>query len=319
MKNKSIAVAYPTIPIIFVASVNEKRVPLHDTMGLAVTDLKEETRSETIVEAVAKEGIRFLLEGKRVAKKRERDIQMVAKEFMKAAGKEVGLKIQSKNYKIFSGSSDSGAAALVTTLDDFFETKFPKEKLAGLANRISESAIRSVYGGLNIYVVSKGKPYGVQLASEKDLRKIKIFAMGFDYETRVSAQEIFEICKASPYWKMRLERVPYWVREIKEGLKKRDWKRVFSNAEENCANAHYLIESGGKRCRKKEMMTAVIDVEEIRLSGLPVYWTAGGGNLINAITWEPYGERVLKELKKRGQNPIEYKVASGPKIIKSEY
>jgi len=67
------------------------------------------------------------------------------------------------------------------------------------------------------------------------------------------------------------------------------------------------------------MMTAVIDVEEIRLSGLPVYWTAGGGNLINAITWEPYGERVLKELKKRGQNPIEYKVASGPKIIKSEY
>jgi len=41
--------------------------------------------------------------------------------------------------------------------------------------------------------------------------------------------------------------------------------------------------------------------------------------LINAITWEPYGERVLKELKKRGQNPIEYKVASGPKIIKSEY
>ena len=118
---------------------------------------------------------------------------------------------------------------------------------------------------------------------------------------------------------MRLERVPYWVREIKEGLKKRDWKRVFSNAEENCANAHYLIESGGKRCRKKEMMTAVIDVEEIRLSGLPVYWTAGGGNLINAITWEPYGERVLKELKKRGQNPIEYKVASGPKIIKSEY
>jgi len=315
MKKRNIAVAYPTIPIIFVSSVDKKRVPLHDTMGLAVTDLNEETRSETRVEVVLNKKIEFLLEGKPVDERREKNIKEVAKEFMKAAKKEVGLKIESRNYKIFSGSSDSGAAALVAALNDLFETNFPKQKIAELANRISESAIRSVYGGLNMYLVSTGKPHGIQLASEKNLKDIKIFAIGFDYKTRVSAQEIFDICKASPYWKMRLERVPHWVVEIKRGLKNKDWKRVFSNAEENCANAHYLIESGGKRCRRKEMMQAVIDVEEIRASGLPVYWTAGGGNVINAFTWKPYSRGVLEALRRRGHNPIEYKVASGPKII----
>jgi mevalonate-3-kinase len=319
MKKSCTVVAYPTIPIVFVASVNEKRIPLHDTMGLAVTDLEEKTRSETTLTVQLKEkGIEFFLEGKPVDARRTTDIQRVVNEFMKAAGVEVGLRIESSNYNIFSGSSDSGAAALVVGLNDLFGTKFPKQKLADLGNSISESAIRSVYGGLSMYVVSEGSPHGIQLASETDLKDIKIFAIGFNYETRVSAQEIFEICRASPYWKMRLERVPLWVSEIKKGLAEKNWEKVFSNAEANCANAHYLIESGGKRCRRKEMMTAVIDVEEIRAAGLPCYWTAGGGRVINTFSWVPHADKALEELRKRGQNPILYKVAGGPKIIRSE-
>ncbi|MBS3056999.1 MAG: hypothetical protein J4415_00025 [Candidatus Diapherotrites archaeon] len=320
MKKFVKAVAYPTIPIIFVASVDEERVPLHDTMGLAVTDLEEKTGSETTVEAVPKEeGISFILEGKPMNdERRMSDIKAVAGEFMKESKQEAGLRIESNNYNIFSGSSDSGAAALVVALDEMFGTKFTRQRLAELGNRISESAIRSVFGGMNMYVVSGGNPNGLLLASETELKDLRIFAMGFNYETRVSAQEIFDMCKASPYWEMRMKRVPYWVKEIKEGLAQKDWKRVLSNAEENCANAHYLIESSGKRCRRKEMMLAVIDVEEIRASGLPVYWTAGGGRVINAITFEPYAERVLEELKKRGQKPIEYKVASGAKVIESK-
>lgn len=318
MKNEVISIAYPTIPIIFVAAVDEKRVPLHDTMGLAVTDLDEEARSETKIAADPNSGkVEFLLEGKPIDERRHRDIERVVNEFMRAAGKKSGLKIESNNYKIYSGSSDSGAAALVAGLNELFETKFPKEKLAELADQISESAIRSVYGGMNAYIVSEGKPQGRQIASEKELENVRIFAMGFDYPTRVSAQEIFDICKASPFWKMRAQMVPYWRKAIEDGLRKRDWNKVFSNAEQNCANAHYLIETGGKRCRKKEMMDAVIDIEEIRESGLPVYWTAGGGRVINAFSWGHDADKVLAELKKRGQKPVEYKVASGARVTSS--
>lgn len=319
MKSNVTSVAYPTIPIIFVASVDEHRVPLHDTMGLAVTDLEEKTRSETRITVVPEsKGITFLLEGKPVDKKRNKNILTVVDEFKKATREKFGLKIESANYDIYSGSSDSGAAALVVGLNEIFEAGFSKERLAELGNRVSESAIRSVCGGLNAYIVSEGKPKGQQMASEGELSEIRIFAMGFDYPTRVSAQEIFDVCKKSRFWKMRLDMVPYWRSQIEAGLKTRDWVKVFHNAEENCANAHYLIESGGKRCRKKEIMNAVIDIEDIRNLGLPVYWTAGGGKIINAFSWGREADTVLEELKKRGQRPEEYKIASGAKVIISE-
>ena len=318
MKTRVVSVAYPTIPIIFVASVNERRVPLHDTMGLAVSDLRRETRSETTITALpGRDGVEFYLEGKPLEERRSRDIERVANVFMEESGSKALLRIESSNYNIYSGSSDSGAAALVVGLNELFQTNFPTERLAELGNSVSESALRSVYGGMNAYIVSGGEPKGMQVASEEDLAGIRIFAMGFNYQTRVSAQEIFDTCKASPFWKTRLDMVPRWRAEIEEGLKQRDWTRVFSNAEENCSNAHYMIESGGKRSRRKEMMNAVIDVEEIRASGLPVYWTAGGGKVINAFSWGSEAEEVLRELKARGQNPVEYKVAPGAKVISS--
>ena len=46
----STAVAYPTIPIIFLGGINPDRIPLYDTMGLAVTSKDETTRTETTVE-----------------------------------------------------------------------------------------------------------------------------------------------------------------------------------------------------------------------------------------------------------------------------
>lgn len=318
MKSEVTAVAYPTIPIVFLSSVRENRIPLHDTMGLAVTDLAEKTRSETKVTALPENKVEFLLEGKPLEAEKLKDIRTVVAEFQKVAKTTHGVRAESVNYNIYSGSSDSGAAALVIALNELYQTQFPLEKLAELGNKISESTIRSVYGGMNAYIVSEAKLRGEQIASEKELQHLRIFAMGFDYETRVSAAEIFELTRKHPLYDGRLRMVPVWIKKIRDGIAKNDWKTVFENAEDNCANAHYLIETMGKRCRRKEMMNAVIDIEEIRSTGLSVYWTAGGGRVINAFSWGKEADQVLAELKKRGQKPIEYKVASGAKIIYSK-
>ncbi|MDD5163637.1 MAG: hypothetical protein PHD95_05530, partial [Candidatus ainarchaeum sp.] len=287
MVEKVKAVAYPTIPIVFVSSVRDNRWPLHDTMGLAVTDLKEQTRTETIVEKTNSGKLDSFVVGKeKLPEERTRSVAEVLKIFQKDSGKKFGIKVESTNYAIYSGSSDAGAAALVVALNELFETNYTIEKIAELGMKISESAIRAIYGGINIMVVDgPGAPYGKQVASEKDLKEIRIFAMGFDYPTRISAEEIFQLTRSNPFYEYRLKMVPQWIAKIKLGLVNKDWNMVFSVTEENCANAHYLIESVGKRCRKKEMMNAVIDVEEIRESGLPVYWSAGGGKVINAISW----------------------------------
>lgn len=288
-------------------------------MGLAVTDLKEEVRSETTVKSLNSGKVEFLLEGKPLDAGKTRDIEAVVQEFQRAAASKKGVHIESRNYRIYSGSSDSGAAALVRALDELYETHFPIDKLAELGNKVSESANRSVYGGMNIYVVDgPSAPYGRQVASEEELKEIRVFALAFDYETRISAAEIFALTRSNPFYEYRLKMIPTWIGRIKRGLLAKDWKTVFENAEENCANAHYLIESSGKRCRKKEMMNAVIDVEEIRTMGLPAYWTAGGGKVINAFSWGKEAEQVLEELQKRGQKPVEYKIASGARVVKSK-
>lgn len=315
-----IAEAYPTIPIIFVSSARDNRLPLHNSMGLSVTDKEEKTKVVTFVKGTESGRIdSFTLNGERLPDERLKSMKEVLKAFQNDTKKKYGLKVESNNYNVFSGSSDAGAAAFVVALNELFEADYTTERIAMLANSISESAVRAVYGGLNTLVVEgPGAPYGRQLASEEDLKGIRIFAMGFDYPSRISAAEIFQLTRSNPFYDYRLSMLPRWEAKIKLGLLNKDWNMVFSTAEENCANAHYLIESSGKRVRKKEMMSVVIDVEEMRDSGLPVYWTAGGGKVINAFTWEPHGEDVLKEFLRRGQKPVEYKVAPAARVIRKE-
>ena len=314
--NTVVAEAYPTIPIIFVSSSRDNRLPLHNSMGLSVTDKNNDTKVETKITRTDSGKIdRFLLNGEKLPEERLASMEEVLKLFKKETGKNYGVSVESNNYKVFSGSSDAGAAAYVKGLNELFNAGMQTGQMGLLANSISESAIRAVYGGLNTLVVEgPGAPYGKQLASEDDLKDIRIFAMGFEYDSRLSAAEIFQLTRSNPFYEYRLKMLPQWEAKIKLGLLRKDWDTIFSNAEDNCSNAHYLIESSGARARKKEMMNAVIDVEEIRASGLPVYWTAGGGKIINAFSWEPYGDKVLEALKERGQKPVEYKVAPAAHI-----
>jgi len=314
------AVAYPTIPVIFLAGVRPgTRICPYNTMGLAVTDLNEEVKTETIVEKVEGKETKFILGGEELDLNEAKDLAEIISIFREKSGKDFGLKIESTNYKIYSGSSDSGLAALVVALNELFETKLSIDELADISMIGSESSIRSVYGGLSeIYTEGLEKPKGEQLASEEDLKDVKVFAVNFDNPGRYSAKEIFEVCQASPLWNSRVEMIPYWEKEIKAALKEKKWDKLLFNAEENCMHAHFLFETSGKRMHNKEMTCARIDVDEIRLSGVPCYWTAGGGNVLNVFS---YGEKALKakeELEKRGWKPLAYKVASGARVIEKK-
>jgi mevalonate pyrophosphate decarboxylase len=323
MLERAKAIAFPTIPIIFVAGVREgTRIPAHNTMGMAVTDLSEKVRTETVALAgggLGKNETRFFLAEKEVDLGQTPDLAKIIGIFREKSGFEEGLRIESNNYNIYSGSSDSGLAALVFALDALFETGLGQDELADIAMIGSESSIRAVYGGLNeIYVEDLEKPRGELLAAPEELSEIKIFALNFDKPGRYSAREIFETNQANPLWKTRMEFAPYWEREIKEALREKDWNRLLYNAEVNCMHAHFLFECSGKRMHNKEMTCARIDVDEIRLSGIPCYWTAGGGNVINVFSFGEHASKAKAELEKRGWKPIEYKVASGAKVTEKK-
>jgi len=331
LKKRVSVVAYPTYPIVFVSSV-KLRIPLHDTMGLAATDLDDTVKIVTTVERIDGDEITFTVNGESLPVERLESVKSVIDKFRELAGvtEKFGFKITSTNEKVFSGSSDAGAAAFVKAMDEMFGTNLSTDQLCSISMMISESGIRAILGGFNEMVVSghdmivgdQPVMMGGVPATAENLTGIRIFALGFNYESRVSAEQIFHATRSHPEYEMRLKRIPIWIANIKQALLAGNWNKLFWNAEMNCANAHYLIETSDHDlwCRKKEMLEACADIRAIRDTGLPAYWTAGGGTVIMCFSWGPEAEKVKDELIARGYGDVlvEYKVAPGATVLESE-
>ncbi len=320
MKKKSVAVAYPTIPIIFLGGINPDRTPLYDTMGLAVTSSDEETRTETTVE-VSKSAndidVKFSINGKKISGLRGQQIIKAIRSFLSQNNISANITIKSNNYRMFSGSSDSGLAAVFTALNDVFELNFTKTDLLKHSMKGSESAGRSLYGGLTLTKASTKPPTVAQLASEKDLEKIRLFSVPFYYKSRISADEIHSGIVTNPNFQERVNKIPEWVDKILTSLKNKDYISLLKVAEENIRNAHELLEEVNLPVRKQEMMYLCEDVEKMRERKLEAYFLIGGGNLVTIATLDEYAEEIAKFLSNKNWEFYNFKVASAPKIIKS--
>ncbi len=317
MKNRSAAVAYPTIPIIFLGGIKPDRTPLYDTMGLAVTNQKETTRTETIItgaEITGNTKIDFFLNNQKISGKRGDQILNSIKSFL-GIEKNIHLIIKSANYDIFSGSSDSGLAALYTALNDLLELNYSKTELLKYAMKGSESAGRSLFGGLTLTKVNDKTITVSQLASENELASLKLFSIPFHYKSRITADEIHAGIVTNPLFIKRVEKIPEWIDGIKDSLKRKDFINLLAIAEENIRNAHELLEEIGLVIRKPEMMKLCTDIQNMRKEGILAYYLIGGGNLVTVATTDTYAKAVEEELKRKDWTYYHFKVASSPKPL----
>ncbi|NHJ31844.1 MAG: hypothetical protein FK732_03180 [Asgard group archaeon] len=321
MDKISTVVAYPTIPIIFLGGINPDRTPLYDTMGLAVTNKDETTRTETTVKYRSDHEItevNFLLDNLKLTGIRGKQIIDSIKTLMKMNQIKARINIESNNYNIFSGSSDSGLAALFTALNDVFGLKYTKDQILKYSMKGSESAGRSLFGGLTLTKANEKPLKVIQLASEEELSKIYLFSIPFQYNTRISADEIHAGIVKNPLFKERVKRIPDWVSRIKKALRNNDFIELLKTAEENIKNAHELLEGVNIRVRKPEMLKLCNQVRQMRQEKIEAYFLIGGGNLVTIATTDNFAKKVSKNLSKNQWNYYDFKVAGAPKIIKSE-
>jgi len=312
-------VAYPTIPIVFLGGINPDRTPLYDTMGLAVTNLKETTRSETTIQFTPKPHkitIRFFLNEQELSGLRGKQIIASIEAFVRKSQRTGDFVVHSRNIDIFSGSSDSGLAALFTGLNSILGLNFPLEELLVHAMKGSESAGRSLFGGLTLTKVHS-KPISVeQIASAKALATVKLFSVPFHYPSRLSADEIHAGIVTNPAFQQRVEKIPLWVERIVHAAKQNDFISMLEVAEENIRNAHELLEGVQLFVRKPEMMKLCREIESMRERGILAYYLIGGGNLVTVATTDAYATQVANELSAKGWTFYHYKVAGAPKVIK---
>jgi len=319
MKERSTAIAYPTIPILLLGGLRDpaRRIPFYSTMGLAVTDLKGEVRAETTVER-APSGISFTLNGSPVSGKRGRDMVRMVRLLCRKARYTGGLSISSANHNIVTGSSDAGAAALATAVADLLGLHIPMGELAEVARMGSESVYRSLYGGLSLTEVKRGRCVAIQLASPEKLKDWRIFAIPFtELGARHSADEIHERIVRHPHFPERVCSRPGMVRRIRAALRAVDLERVMQLAEEDAMNFHYLLEWVGVRVIKDPMFAACNLVRMMREEkGIRAWFTVAGGNMVYVYTLTKNAPAVARILRAAyGKKVLEYKIAGGPEII----
>ncbi|MFH1787780.1 MAG: hypothetical protein ABH834_00165, partial [Candidatus Altiarchaeota archaeon] len=275
------AIAYPGLPIIFAEGyfiVEGRRFSSHSSIGAALTTFREGMRTETTVAPYEFDPL-VKVDGIPLEDSRGAGMLHIIEEFMMRAKNFEGIRVDSKNLKILSGSSDSGCTALVTALNDFYKLDLPREELLSLGLYGSETVFRSLYGGLSEYRV-RGEEVSVQvLATAKELSDVVVFAVPFA-GSRFSADEIHGAVVDHPEYDLRGKTVNARIKGVRKCVGKGDMHGLFELMEEDARTVHKMFEDVGRKVISSRMKSLCAQVESWRKEGLKSYWNVAGGRQV---------------------------------------
>jgi mevalonate pyrophosphate decarboxylase len=304
------AVAFPGLPVIYAEGYRENRVSFHGHISLALTDVRESIRTETSVED-SEENV-FLVEGKRLEGERGRDMLKIRDLMIGKSGIDKRLKIASKNYGILTGSSDSGAAALAVALNEFLGLKLHAGELHAIARQGSETAYRSLVGGLSEYYLIGGVPHARSLLHAEELKDLSIFAVPFDYP-RISADVLHANVVKHPQYKRRMTDVENRIHGFKSHLIERDFSGCLQLMEDDARQVHGMFQDLGLTVRKEGMKGLCDKVEAWRKTGVECYWNVAGGSVVYVMALRGFRRELQKRL--QAYKTIECKTAGPAKVF----
>jgi len=306
----STAVAFPGLPIIFAEGFKSGRVSMHGHISIALTDLHETVKTETVVSSSSTDI--FHVDRKILDSGRGKGMASIIDLMRRKADRKNPLKILSRNHGILSGSSDSGAAALVLSLNNFFRTDFSLNDLHSIARHGSETAYRSLYGGLSEYYFSHHIPHARCLLHAEELRDIVIYAIPFNYP-RYNADVLHMNVVQHPHYKKRVLSVERRAHEFKSHLIERDFSRCLQLMEDDAREVHGMFEDLELSVRKEKMLELCHNIEQWRDNGLECFWNVAGASAVYVFTLRKNKNKVFKKLAE--YKPIEYKIAGPARIV----
>ncbi|MBD3388065.1 MAG: hypothetical protein GF416_03370 [Candidatus Altiarchaeales archaeon] len=316
MKSHSNAIAYPGLPVVFAEGFRDyrKRISGHSHASFAITDAYETVKTETSAETV-KAGVEFTFEGKRPADPRSSATMDVIREMISLAAERTGVNVSSINHGILTGSSDSGAAALVTALDDLLGLNLPLWQLNEIASRVSETAYRSLIGGLSEHVINdEGDVRIRQLKKASAFKDLMIYAIPFDLK-RFSADDLHKRVSQHPRYSDRQLQVEYRLENLNNLARGGDLQGILELMESEARTVHQMFNDLGMEVIKPDMREVTELVQDMRSSSLKVYWNVAGGSTVYVFTLKKHAKEVTRELKDRGFKYKHFKVADGARVI----
>lgn len=103
----------------------------------------------------------------------------------------------------------------------------------------------------------------------------------------------------SPFYPGWVERIPHDLREVKDGIKNRDFEKVGSVAEENCLKMHATMLGATPPVMYWHDTTVRVmqTVQKMREQGIPAYFTIDAGPNVKVLYLPDDEEKVLKALR----------------------
>ena len=313
MKAHAKAVAYPGLPIVFAEGFRDSklRISTHDHASIAVTDIHHNAKTETSAELTEKEAA-FSLNGAAPSEGRALAAVEIIKDMLPLAAERTGASVQSVNHDILTGSSDSGAAALVTAIDDLLELGLPMTRLIELAKPVSETAYRSLIGGLSSCEVdAKGNIKARQLKDASFFGDLMIYAIPFPELKRFPADNLHLMVTRHKDHPKRSKQVAERLKSLQGFVDGNDLLGFMKIAEAEARTVHTMFSEMGMDVIKPQMEEAINLVLGMRERKIPAYWTVAGGSAVYVLTLHRYAREVTRELKDNNLKYRHYIVADG--------
>lgn len=308
-KDFSCAVAFPGLPIVFAEGYGQRRKSIHSSASFAFAGVEGDVRTETVVQESGEDS--FTVDGSVISGLRGEGMQGIVSAFKERSGFEGCLSVESENINVKSGSSDSGAAALVKALDGFFGLGLSDSELIEIARAGSETAYRSVLGGLSIFDVHSDS--FKRIAEPEEFEDLRIFGVSFDLP-RFTADDIHQAVVKHPDYPLRRKEADGKIIELSEALAEGDVVGVLEVMEFDAKRVHKMFREVGFDVIKPEMQGVCNIVDKLRKDGAPAYWNVAAGSIVYVFTVKEFEDDVEATLSGAKYLPIKMNVAGGAKI-----
>lgn len=281
------SVAYPTIGVILLGGVSDhvRRNPLHTSAGFAYTGLDYDIDVHTRIYAsrgqpsgsINGEQVRFSQSNRSPFHVLNKYAPMIFRKFG-ITDDEITLSFSSTNRKILSGSSDAGAAAIGAGIQSLSGGAIPNKELESDLRAISESAARSLYGGLSVTWVNGGEIITERILGPDAFKDYVIVGCRFNVP-RNPSDRIHENVVHSPDYGKRIESTRKKGSILAKLAEDRNIEGIFELAHQDTEEYHALIESVGVHVITERMRALMSLVNDLRNEYWLTYIVTGGSNV----------------------------------------
>ena len=319
--------AYPTIGVILLGGISDKikRMPMHTSAGFAYAGLEEEISVSTRVFVNRSRPFGFLNgeEVKYSATGRSPFVILnhykdrIIKNLDLGKEKDLSISFRSQNFGVLSGSSDAGAAALGSSVQDM---SGGIEDLISFENElraISESVGRSLHGGLTVTWADGKYCRTERLLGPEAFREYAIIGCRFNV-TRNPSDRIHENVIHNKDYPKRIENTASKGKELVKMAEDRDIKGIFDLAHKDTGEYHKLIESAGVNVITPEMRKLMNLVDEMRKADWLSYIVTGGSNVFVVTEKGDLKDRLV-DLREHCDSISLLKVADKAEVTSKSY